>query len=245
VAAPWLLRGLERRPIGADISPDAYRLSWLFVGMSAALFGCYAFYLPFDNWTFLRFLLPAIPLLLMLSSAAVLALSHRLTSVSLGWLLAVLFCMLIAWRWDAAVARGFQPLQAHDRRFELIGEFIRDQLPPNAVVLTIIHSGSVRHYSGRVTLRWDWLPPEWLDPALTFLKTNGYRPYLLIEEWERPQFVERFSGKSNVTVLDWPPVATYHHRGGIQADIFDPDDRGRYLAGHQVDTQIIGPVPIR
>lgn len=230
VLAPWLLRS----------SLAAHRLSWLFLGMSATLFACYAFYLPFDSWTFLRFLLPAIPLLLISSSAAVFSLAQRIASVSWRWLLAALFCLLIAWRWDTAVTRGLQPLRANDRRFEVVGEFVRDQLPPNAIVLAIIHSGSVRHYSGRLTLRWDGLPPEWLDPAVAFLRTSGYRPYLLIEDWERPQFVERFTGHSTLVALDWPPVASYS--GGVRADIFDPDDRNRFLAGERINTRTIGSV---
>ena len=66
--APWFIRT---------------SLSWLFVAMSATLFLCYAFYLPFDNWTYLRFLLPAISLLLILSGAVILNFSERLSYVFL------------------------------------------------------------------------------------------------------------------------------------------------------------------
>jgi hypothetical protein len=234
-AIPWLLpngrTGLPRR--------SAKREGGLFLALSVTVFVCYAFYMPFDNWTFLRFLLPAVPLLLVASSGAALAIFHRLESIPIRMLLAVLFFVLIAWRWDSTVARGFQPIRGYDRRFEVIGEFVRDELPPNAIVLAIIHSGSVRHYSGRMTLRWDWLPPEWLDPAMTFLKSRGYRPYLLIEEWERPQFIDRFDGRSSLAALDWPPFATYFHKGGTQADIFDLDARSRFLAGERMNSKAI------
>ena len=39
--------------------------------------------------------------------------------------------------------------------------------------LTLQHSGSVRYYGHRVSLRYDLLRPEWLDRALQFRKRNA------------------------------------------------------------------------
>jgi Dolichyl-phosphate-mannose-protein mannosyltransferase len=214
------------------------RLSWLFVAFSAALYACYAFYLPFDSWTYLRFLLPAIALILMLSAAGILHLSAWLSSSYAKAIVAGLFVLLLAWRWETT---GLKPPPANERRYAVIGEYVRDQLPSNAILLSIIHSGSVRYYSGRSTLRWDWMPAEWLEPSLVFLRSNGYRPLLLIEDWERRQYMERFSTQSKLGSLDWPPIASYH--GGVRADIFDPADRDRFLAGETIETGIIGDPP--
>jgi hypothetical protein len=214
------------------------RLSWLFVAFSAALYACYAFYLPFDSWTYLRFLLPAIALILMLTAACILHLSSQLSSSFTRAIVAALVVLFLAWRWEST---GLKPPPANERRYAVIGEYVRDQLPPNAILLSIIHSGSVRYYSGRTTLRWDWLPAEWLEPSLAFLRSNGYRPLLLIEDWERSQYTERFSAQSKLGSLDWPPIATYH--GGVRADIFDPEDRQRFLAGERIETRIIGAAP--
>lgn len=219
--APWFIRT---------------SLSWLFVAISATLFACYAFYLPFDNWTYLRFLLPAIPLLLILSGAVVLHLTQRLPSPFSRWLVAAVCLAVMAWRWDSA---GIQPPRLNDRRFAVVGEFVRDELPPNAILLSMQHSGSVRYYSGRLTLRWDLLHPEWLDRTLTFLRTKGYRPLLLLEEWERPLFTERFAAHTKLGALDWQPAATYS--GEIRTDIFDPADQGR--SGPPGETRTIGSVP--
>jgi hypothetical protein len=214
------------------------RLSWLFVAFSAALYACYAFYLPFDSWTYLRFLLPGIALILMLSAASILQLSARMSSSYTKAIVAGLFVLFLAWRWETT---GLKPPPANERRYAVIGEYVRDHLPPNAILLSIIHSGSVRYYSGRSTLRWDWLPAEWLEPSLVFLRSNGYRPFLLIEDWERPQYMERFSTQSKLGSLDWPPVASYH--GNVRADIFDPADRDHFLAGERIATQVIGTAP--
>lgn len=207
VAAPWCIR-----------TP----LTWLFIAISAALFASYAFYLPFDNWTYLRFLLPAISVLLILTAAVLLHLSQRLPSRSARWLAAAAWVVVMAWRWDSA---GMQPPPPNERRFAVVGEFVRDGLPENAILLSMQHSGSLRYYSGRQTLRWDLLEPEWLERSLTFLREQGYRPFLVLEEWEQPLFTQRFAGHTKVAALDWRPMATYS--GEIRTDIFDPADQAR------------------
>ena len=200
-AAPWVIR---------------LPLTWLFLAIVATLSASYAFYVPFDNWTYLRFLLPAIALLFVLTSGVILVLSQRLPSSLSRWALAVLCFGVMAWRWDSA---GMRPPHPNDRRFAVVGEFVRDELPQNAIVLSMQHSGSVRYYSGRSTLRWDLLDSQWLDRAVTFLQTKGYHPFVLLEEWEQPRFKEKFAGHTKLAALDWQPVATYP--GDIRTDIFD------------------------
>ena len=193
------------------------RLSFLFGVFAAVLYGCYALYVPFDNWTFLRFLLPAISLLLLLCGLAVSDIGERFEPTVSRFLLVACFVVFLAWRWDV---NGFKPIQPYDRRFAVVGEYVKDYLPPNAIVFSILHSGSIRYYSGRLTLRWDWLPADWLDRSVDFLTSNGYQPFLLIEKnWERTQFVGRFSGHSRIGSLALTPVATYY--GLTRADLYD------------------------
>ena len=196
-------------------------LSWLFVAIIATLCASYAFYQPFDNWTYLRFLLPAVALMLILTGAAILRLSARLASRSARWAVAAVCLAVMAWRWDNA---GMQPPHPNDRRFAVVGEFVRDALPANAILLSMQHSGSIRYYSNRLTLRWDLLHPEWLERSFAFLQTNGYHPFLVLEEWEQPLFRERFGAHTKVGALNWQPVATYS--GEIRTDVFDPADQG-------------------
>ena len=114
---------------------------------------------------------------------------------------------------------GLKPVKPHDRKSVVIAEYVQDHLPPNAIVFSAFHSGSIRYYSGRLTLRWEWLNHDWLDRSLVFLTSNGYHPYLLIEEWERAQFVKTFSGNSRIGSLGLTPVATYY--GGARVDLYD------------------------
>jgi hypothetical protein len=187
------------------------------------LYACYAVYVPFDDWTFLRFLLPAIALLLLLCSVVISEAGRRAPSFLPAFLLVSSLMVFLAWRWDQSGLRAPQP---HDRRFAVVGEYVERNLPPNAILFSLVHSGSIRYYSGRVTLRWDWLPDEWLDRSVSFLKTNGYQPFLLIEQgWERQRFIDRFSGHSRIGSLSFTPMATYigpHDRADLY-DLGNPD----------------------
>jgi hypothetical protein len=197
--------------------------SWLLVTFVVILYACYAFYLPFDNWLFLRFLLPAVTLLLILCSVSVSHLSAKLPSLFMRLVLAVAVIGFLAWRASREELNGLQPLGEYGRRFAVVAEYVRDELPQNAIVLSMMHSGSVRYYAHRPTLRWDWLAPEWLESSVEFLAQSGYHPFLLIDDWERPRFVERFGSHSSWGALDWAPVATY--RGNVRAELFDLKER--------------------
>jgi hypothetical protein len=213
----WLL--LRRREDGAasDRFGASGRWSSLILAFSVVLYGCYAFYTPFDNWTYLRFLLPAISLLWLLCAVALAHIGSRLHSFFPRFLLAGFVVLFVAWRWDVM---GLRPLPPNERRFAVVGEYVRDALPPNAVVFALLHSGSIRYYSGRTTLRWDYLPEDWLDRSVEFFTSIGYRPYLLVEQGaERAQFVERFSGHSKLGSLALAPLATYH--GETPSDLYD------------------------
>jgi hypothetical protein len=207
-AAGWFV--LRRR----EGSPP--RFSNLFLAFAVVLYACYALYLPFDNWTFLRFLLPGIAVLLLLCGLTVLHVAERLGSFLPKILLVAFFVVFLAWRWDVM---GLQPIPPQDRSAAVVGAYVRDHLPENAVVISMVHSGSLRYYSGRLTVRWDWLRPEWLDRSLVFFTSNGYRPFLLLEADERRPFIQRFSGHSKIGSLRFAPITT--HRGRIQADLYD------------------------
>jgi hypothetical protein len=72
-----------------------------------------------------------------------------------------------------------------------------------------------------------------LDRTLDYLRSRGYRPYLLLEAWEEPAFRKRFDGKSAIASLDWPPVADIDR----EVRIYNPADRALYFSGVPVYTE--------
>jgi hypothetical protein len=207
-------------------------LSALLLSMVAVNVALYLPYVVFDVWWYLRFLLPAIPLVMVLLAAVVDAACRR---VRPGWsvpvLTAVTVVLAVLFVRAASERHAFE-LQRIEARFARAGRFVADRLPANALVFTSWESGSVRFYSGRRTLVWDGLDPEWLDRAVEFARLHRLEPFLLFERWEEPQFRQRFAG-SPLAALDWPPMAEI----GGEVRIYRPDDRGRYQRGMNVTTE--------
>jgi hypothetical protein len=217
--APWILPGA---------------LSWLLVSLVAANVLLYLPYVVFEEWAFLRFLLPAIPLLIVLMTAVVDAVWRRarwpVPRVALAAFTAVLAIVFIRQARDHDTFR----LRQIEARFERGGAYVADALPLRAFVITRWQSGSVRFYSGRKSISWEGLPPDWLERAAAFIESEGYEPYLLLERWEEPLFRRHFDG-NGPGALDWPPIAEV----GSEVRIYRLSDRARYLAGAAVPTRFV------
>jgi len=207
-------------------------LTWLCTSLFLVNLGLYLPYVVFEDWSYLRFLLPTLPLLLILAIAVLDALCRRLglasTSVVLGGAAVILAVLFLR----EAQNRSTFRLQRLEARFERAGVFVARRLPQNALVITSWHSGSVRFYARRKTLVWDGLDPQSLDRAITFVRAEGFEPFLLLERWEEPVFRDRFKG-SPVAALDWPPMAEV----ASQVRIYRPDGREPYLRGEIPPTE--------
>jgi len=84
---------------------------------------------------------------------------------------------------------------------------VASRTPDNAVVLSVQHSGSVRYYAHRTTLRYDWLPADDLDAAVHDLAAKGHPAFLVVDDWEQKEFQTRFSPTNRLGRLDWAPIA--------------------------------------
>jgi hypothetical protein len=129
---------------------------------------------------------------------------------------------------DEAKDRGAFRLQRQEARYPKVGDFIAGHTPENAIVFAVQHSGSVRYYSGRKTLRWDVLDAAWLVGALDWLRARGFEPYLAIEDSEVDGFRTRFAG-ARPAALDWPPLA--ETRSAARVRIFRFSDQEAYRRG--------------
>ena len=127
------------------------------IGFAVTVALLYLFYLPFDAWWFLRFVLPAVPI----AAAALrrpVALGRRLTRTTVR---VAHWPRFTRRRRRARVAVHRHPRPARHRPGEraLPGAalHIAPRTPPDAVILAMQHSGSVRYYTGRLIVRWDAL----------------------------------------------------------------------------------------
>ena len=73
-----------------------------------------------------------------------------------------------------------------ERHYVAVARLVRATTDTRSVILSMQHSGSIRYYAGRITMRYDLLDSQWLDRAVDWLSARKIRPYLLIDKWEEP-----------------------------------------------------------
>jgi hypothetical protein len=142
--------------------------------------------------------------------------------------------LLGCWYVEKADSLGVFLIQESQRRYVTTGRFVDRTLPDNAVVLSVIQSGTMRMYGQRQTLRWDQLEAGGLEPAIATLRRHRLEPYLLVEDGEEAAFRARFSGASPLGRLDWPPA--YELASQPIVRIYRPEDRVKHLAGERIVT---------
>jgi hypothetical protein len=222
LVAPFALRAHASAP-GREGWPRRLAIVWwCFIAANVL---SYIFYLPFDEWWYVRFLMPAYPPLLVLSCAALWRLVSPLTRLAIGAndLAAATVVGAVAWHGVAfSTDRGAQLQWIAEQRYATVGRYIASTLPERAVLISMQHSGGIRYYSGRITVRYDVMRQTDLDLVVEELRRLGYSPYLVLDDWEEPQFRQRFEGQSALAGLDWMPVARL---ASDHVRIYDTADR--------------------
>ena len=201
---PGLLFGLALWPWRAAMRREvAILIAYV---LSAVLL--YLFYLPFDQWWYLRFMIPAVPIVLLLCADGV----AWLTGWSSAARAAALTALLIAGGLHAVNFMDSKDIltnaDSEKRRYLDAAMYLDATLPADAAVLAMQHSGSIRYYTGRLTMRWDVLDAGSLDAATAALHARGVPVYAAIESWEEEEFRRRFAGQISLTRLDSGALAT-------------------------------------
>jgi hypothetical protein len=210
LAAPFFIR--ERR---------ARWVLMLTVLCAGATWACYLFYIQFDVWWYLRFLLTSFPCIFALTAVTFIQLLRKLPRPLRAPVVVAILVPLVFWRVEFAAEAGTFRSWRLERRYRDIGRLVDRRLPPNAILFSMQHSGSLRYYAHRPTVRWDRFDGVWLDQSMRVLKEMGYKPYFVLEDAEQIDFKTRFKGKSRYGQVDWPPVAEVRNTPGVR--IYDPD----------------------
>jgi len=155
----------------------------------------YLFYLPFDHWETLRFLLPGLVPLIIVSADGLMHIARvsRTPVVTAAAVAAVV--AIVVWGSEGLLRRSsVWDVSALEARYPLAGEWINVNTPRESVVLANQHSGSLRWYGKRQTLRWDFLEPDALVTSVRELQSHGAIVYVALEGAEVTMFEQRFSG---------------------------------------------------
>jgi hypothetical protein len=204
---------------------------WLGLAIALTTLAIYLLYDSYPEWWYLRFLLPALVLLITLAAAVTTRMIRRPLIVLVMALVLAVFGVI------TARERQAFDLQRLEARFPHAGSVVRDRLPRNAILVTVWQSGTMRYHAEREIVMWDSLEPAMLTFALDWLRQQGREPYLLLERWEEPAFRSRFAAQSTFGMLDWPPRIEIDR----QVRIYAPTDREAYLGGRAITTEHVFP----
>lgn len=200
---------------------DARRAAFLLASITVVVWAMYCVYIAFDAWWFLRFLLPCWAAISIGTAALVVRLGEWTGGGQRVAVLALIALGLYAV--VTAIRHDVFPAGEGDRRYATIASLVERTTEPSSVILTSQHSGSIRYYAGRLTLRFDLLDPAWLDRAIAWLDQQGRRPYILVEDWEMKPFEERFAERNALGRLALAPVLAYRaYRIPGTIYLFDP-----------------------
>jgi uncharacterized protein (DUF433 family) len=202
----------------APAGPLSRRSAALIAATTLAVTLSYVGYAPFDEWSYLRFLLPAFPPLLVAMAAALLWMRTRLPAAVGVTAVLVLVVGMAGHGVRYLTAAGVGSLRDDARRYVAVARFATEQTPANAVYISLQHSGSLRYYSGRPVIRFDRISVD-LDRALADLRQAGWRPYVVLEDWEETQFKQQFAAASQTGRLAGRPIARLMKYG---VNVYDP-----------------------
>ena len=190
----------------------------------AATCACYVAYAPFDDWWYLRFLLPAWGAFAVLMAMGIVSVARA------GWrpwgavAAALLVLASVMTNVSFSTEKGlYSVMRAGERRYIDVGRFAGGTLPANAVVLTMQHSGAIRFYGGKLTIRYDFLDKDRARQVPADLERLGYHPFMAIDDWEA-QYVRLQFGFAPDAPLPWPVLARMRENGGVT--IFDLSKAG-------------------
>lgn len=186
-------------------------------------------YLALDHWSYLRFLLPGLAAMFVLFAGG-LVLTARAVAPRTRLIAAAipLMAVIVVWKASPLSLEALRDWQGQGRT-PLMGRYLREVLPSNAMVLSSGHSGAVAHYTGREILRLDAIAAQPLDAVVDELVRRGYRPVLVIDDLLESNGFKYYFKSSRYAALDWPPRARFTSQVSIV--YFDLADRDRHLAG--------------
>lgn len=210
VVASGMGRGLGALPV-----------SWLTLIVVGG-WASYLFYSPFEDWWYLRFLLPTYPAMFLLAAAGVALLVGRLPAGVRAAVACAALMGILLFHVSRAREAHVLTLWRDEQRYVHVARYVADHLPDNAVVLSMQHSGSLRYYAGVQTIRYDWLPAGTLQPAIDALRARGQHTFIVLDTFELPAFERRFADDDRLKATLGRPLALL--LGTNPVNVYDAED---------------------
>jgi hypothetical protein len=107
---------------------------------------------------------------------------------------------IVAFSIAVSLQRYAFELREGERKYVLVADYVNRVLPPNAVLISMQHSGSLWFYTRLPVLRWDQIDRRQLDETVLWCTSHGYAPFLVADMEELERIAERFRPARQQTV---------------------------------------------
>ena len=137
----------------------------------------------FDDWDLIRYLLPALVPGVIVAALGVVALSQSWLPGRAASLGAVAFVAAVSIGSYRLVSQ--QPtwtLVRQESRYAAVAEWFTARTPPATLVFADLHSGSLRLYAGRPTLRWVRMPAGAISATVEEAHRRGLTVYVVFDD---------------------------------------------------------------
>ncbi len=207
--------------------------TWALAAFAVLNLAAYLAYFVFDEWSYLRFVLPALAIASVFTGVALAALVDRLAVPARAVVfLAAALVIAAAGLWRARALDAFR-LSDAQRRVVQIDRYLESALPERSVVVAGEQSGAVRFDTGHPIVRWEAASRDDLVSVLKVLDADRRPVWILLDAWEEPLVRAKFGGVE-LAALDWPPAVDAGETHRTRA--WNLADRARYLKGERVVT---------
>jgi len=217
--------------IAGMIRMRSNRIAQALAGFALLVIAAYLIYAVFDDWSYLRFLLPALAVFAVFAASE---LARWIEPWPVTVRVPLFFVVVVALTaYSISIARSLDTFKLADQlaRVGAVARYLSANVEPSAVLLSGEQSGSMRYYTGNSILRWEAASPAALTDALGKLAASNKPVFIVLDAWEEPLFRARLSA---AVALDWPPmlVAGTTHR----TQVWRLSDRERFSRGDHVET---------
>ncbi len=235
----WTLAAV---PAVAALAVSAPRARvWPAVALVAGILVSYLPYAVFAEWWYLRFYLPAWPVLATATVVLAWRLLHRVSPDAAPLAVLALTVAIAGPALHLTSAQDVFDLWRGAQRYPAVATWVRDSAPANAVLWSVQHSGALAAHGATTVARWDYLAPEALDARRDTRGARGRASWVVLDDWEEAAWRQRFAGQVRGR-LDWAPLAEARV-GTARVHVFDLTTPTRAVAPALIRVVYGGPWP--
>ncbi|HUR57987.1 MAG TPA: glycosyltransferase family 39 protein [Opitutaceae bacterium] len=170
----------------------------LWFGAITGVYACYE--VSHEVWWCLRFILPAMPALIIAGLLGIAALSERWAGTRSRHVRLAMAAVLAAWAfaasWYWTAKFGVRLIKLYENVYAEAALSSRAQVPPNALVVGLYMSGAIYYYMDNPVLRWDQVQAPEFARYASLARAAGRPVFALIfDAEEKPVLQERCPGE--------------------------------------------------